>query len=102
MTRRPPRSTLFPYTTLFRSLTPTGGTVASTTISARITASATQGALTGTITDTSTGATSQNRSVNHTSELQPPPHIICRLPTPKQRTTTVSTAGTAKTYTVTA
>src|SRR2546430_13422594 len=29
MIRRPPRSTLFPYTTLFRSVKPTGGTAGS-------------------------------------------------------------------------
>src|SRR6185436_20797991 len=57
MIRRPPRSTLFPYTTLFRSWRATpcsasGGTPAC-------------------------GRTS--RSEEHTSELQSPDHLVCRL-----------------------
>src|SRR5256885_5391580 len=68
MIRRPPRSTLFPYTTLFRSSTrpwfwegtPPGS---------RSIHSATYG--------WSTAATA--RSEEHTSELQSPCNLVCRL-----------------------
>src|SRR5205823_2085471 len=48
------------------TLTPTAGTVASTTINVRITGSAAQGAVSGKITDTSTGATQQDVTVTGT------------------------------------
>src|SRR4051794_41487874 len=57
MIRRPPRSTLFPYTTLFRSQwqRPSG-------------------------TRCPTGPTPPSpRSEEHTSELQSPVHLVCRL-----------------------
>src|SRR5574338_1281435 len=59
MIRRPPRSTLFPYTTLFRSSssTPTCAGRGSTRCSAR----------------------ARSRSEEHTSELQSPWHLVCRL-----------------------
>src|SRR4051794_41725943 len=62
MIRRPPRSTLFPYTTLFRSL-PAAiacSSVASS-CSRRIRSPAPE------------------RSEEHTSELQSPVHLVCRL-----------------------
>src|SRR3989442_6142656 len=68
MIRRPPRSTLFPYTTLFRSrlraqmnpLPPaTGDSVAE------------QGA--------QAAQQASKRSEEHTSELQSRPHLVCRL-----------------------
>src|SRR5215813_14851045 len=64
MIRRPPRSTLFPYTTLFRSL----GARPSSTLSScpLMPASASFAACT-------------ERSEEHTSELQSRPHLVCRL-----------------------
>src|SRR5438309_786114 len=61
MLRRPPRSTLFPYTTLFRSRTRCGprAKVFSST-SAR-------------------GHAPRTRSEEHTSELQSQFHLVCRL-----------------------
>src|SRR5947208_10767458 len=61
MIRRPPRSTLFPYTTLFRSRrsahrrleSPRGGSARRSSLPAR--------------------------SEEHTSELQSPDHLVCRL-----------------------
>src|SRR5258708_28114086 len=66
MIRRPPRSTLFPYTTLFRSLDPLlrheGGhlqEVGLTVLGVRV--------------------PGLERSEEHTSELQSPDHLVCRL-----------------------
>src|SRR5438552_7748192 len=57
MMRRPPRSTLFPYTTLFRSLLDRCGTIPwNCTLCQR-----------------------SPRSEEHTSELQSPDHLVCRL-----------------------
>src|SRR5687768_18255701 len=63
MIRRPPRSTLFPYTTLFRSLLPGRG---------------------GRLEVTSGASMPKNgkpstRSEEHTSELQSRLHLVCRL-----------------------
>src|SRR6266487_3697592 len=65
MIRRPPRSTLFPYTTLFRSL-PTQ----LPSVTGAPTTPGTQGA----------------RSEEHTSELQSPVHLVCRLLLEKKKT----------------
>src|SRR5258708_15172336 len=63
MIRRPPRSTLFPYTTLFRSSwrrSPQANRRTSTT-------------------RTCTCFARPQRSEEHTSELQSPDHLVCRL-----------------------
>src|SRR5258708_29102502 len=61
MIRRPPRSTLFPYTTLFRSRA--------------------VGARSGLRTLPGCGSKVRTtpRSEEHTSELQSPDHLVCRL-----------------------
>src|SRR2546430_12759661 len=77
MIRRPPRSTLFPYTTLFRSFCyrrsrlPTGATdsVDFTPLSNFLTPSA--GSQKPTI--------NSPRSEEHTSELQSQSNLVCRL-----------------------
>src|ERR1039457_3017461 len=61
MIRRPPRSTLFPYTTLFRSMTFLPPVMSMTAVGNRRSASATW------------------RSEEHTSELQSPCNLVCRL-----------------------
>src|SRR5437899_4367117 len=85
MIRRPPRSTLFPYTTLFRS---------------NITDLPRQGPVTG--FDTGPGNVLLDaRSEEHTSELQSLRHLVCRLLLEKKkkihqlhaRTTLLSTDG---------
>src|SRR5258708_26194385 len=71
MIRRPPRSTLFPYTTLFRS-----GIVSGWRSRALLPPCAT------TATECcSTRALwlRHGRSEEHTSELQSPDHLVCRL-----------------------
>src|ERR1039457_2712585 len=65
MIRRPPRSTLFPYTTLFRSIYFPAG-------SSRLCAGTT--------------GSSGSRSEEHTSELQSPCNLVCRLLLEKKRT----------------
>src|SRR5260370_26411857 len=81
MIRRPPRSTLFPYTTLFRSKLDRNQRVAAAT-----------GALTGVSQlwrsglvplvmpkNSSPIATTGSRSEEHTSELQSHLNLVCRL-----------------------
>src|SRR2546427_11409300 len=68
MIRRPPRSTLFPYTTLFRSLDPPIVSVPPLpTASSRAARVA------------SSNASIANRSEEHTSELQSQSNLVCRL-----------------------
>src|ERR1039458_1442951 len=62
--RRPPRSTLFPYTTLFRSLSPNERSA-----SLRAPSSA----------DFNSSGACTRRSEEHTSELQSLRHLVCRL-----------------------
>src|SRR5258708_25505071 len=69
MIRRPPRSTLFPYTTLFRSNTSLGMPRSSTAATA-------PSRPRGTTSITDSG---MDRSEEHTSELQSPDHLVCRL-----------------------
>src|SRR2546425_12001327 len=73
MIRRPPRSTLFPYTTLFRSLTATYNGFVNGDGTSSLTAQAT---LSTTATATSDVGT---RSEEHTSELQSLAYLVCRL-----------------------
>src|SRR5437660_8426604 len=68
MIRRPPRSTLFPYTTLFRSPA-TGGGCSSVSTPTRASCSG----------SACTSPTGPARSEEHTSELQSRGHLVCRL-----------------------
>src|SRR3712207_7788823 len=83
MIRRPPRSTLFPYTTLFRSCVDTNN-------DRRCTLGEGVHALPVAVLDTQTGAifatadTNKDgiahvRSEEHTSELQSRQYLVCRL-----------------------
>src|SRR6476619_7571549 len=69
MIRRPPRSTLFPYTTLFRSRRPGPGGAANPAPDPR-------------------SAPVQDRSEEHTSELQSLTNLVCRLLLEKKKTRT--------------
>src|SRR3712207_7529350 len=80
MIRRPPRSTLFPYTTLFRSPRPLRTRGAQR---GRAAAGDPRGAL-GDEQPDRRGYAERNeapgqRSEEHTSELQSRPYIVCRL-----------------------
>src|SRR3989442_2733948 len=70
MIRRPPRSTLFPYTTLFRS---GGGRGRQRMRRGRLVGGA------GGVPGEGGGAFGPARSEEHTSELQSRPHLVCRL-----------------------
>src|SRR5436305_4564140 len=78
MIRRPPRSTLFPYTTLFRSHDLAG-----------VSRYASRG---GEIRQEKNAMPTIEggclRSEEHTSELQSRPHLVCRLLLEKKKTTT--------------
>src|SRR5947209_11748334 len=71
MIRRPPRSTLFPYTTLFRSK------LSLTTLKASPSAPPRRGKSAG--RDATTERSSFSRSEEHTSELQSRQYLVCRL-----------------------
>src|SRR5258708_11719599 len=66
MIRRPPRSTLFPYTTLFRSASTSAGDFPRAKRNPRYVAPSGHAAI-------------KSRSEEHTSELQSPDHLVCRL-----------------------
>src|SRR5438132_7278892 len=79
MIRRPPRSTLFPYTTLFRSRKPSNMQVFAITKNVRMSAQKMremvrqiQGLRAG-------SGQALNRSEEHTSELQSHSDLVCRL-----------------------
>src|SRR2546430_12496255 len=75
MIRRPPRSTLFPYTTLFRSAAVRKICLSLPEASERLS----HGAPTFFIRD------KRSRSEEHTSELQSQSNLVCRLLLDKQR-----------------
>src|SRR2546427_5393420 len=79
MIRRPPRSTLFPYTTLFRSrnlrtASPQGATMIGLLIGAA-----------------ALGGGFVTRSEEHTSELQSQSNLVCRLLLEKKKKQTPAT-----------
>src|SRR5258708_31357264 len=80
MIRRPPRSTLFPYTTLFRSEGVAAGWAP----------------IPGARPDRkqASGSRKENRSEEHTSELQSPDHLVCRLLLEKKKKTNARERGT--------
>src|SRR6266487_6479285 len=75
MIRRPPRSTLFPYTTLFRS------------VRRRLRARA---------AGRRCEMYGPARSEEHTSELQSPVHLVCRLLLEKKKNTQPNTCASDK------
>src|SRR5256885_6907715 len=89
MIRRPPRSTLFPYTTLFRSSRPSP--------------SSQWKSRTGSSAFTPLGATLRQggafvRSEEHTSELQSPCNLVCRLLLEKKKINTKQQQGSSNAH----
>src|SRR5258708_31854400 len=70
MIRRPPRSTLFPYTTLFRSEIAPRRVAGGRNV---------EGLERAAVRDAMRPGGALRRSEEHTSELQSPDHLVCRL-----------------------
>src|SRR3989442_11802516 len=85
MIRSPPKSTLFPYPTLFRSLMKYNASAWGDRFEAlagnKITGTRTASLIANTVPSTLIlfPASASNRSEEHTSELQSRPHLVCRL-----------------------
>src|SRR5947208_10581570 len=81
MIRRPPRSTLFPYTTLFRSPVCNPVERAGERERGHLRVARLNGAVLHTLADEAPDAVIDLgfRSEEHTSELQSPDHLVCRL-----------------------
>src|SRR2546430_12130573 len=88
MIRRPPRSTLFPYTTLFRSPDAGGGAVRG------------GGARPGARRAKGARVSLHPRSEEHTSELQSQSNLVCRLllEKKKKKHTTFAVPALSSTY----
>src|SRR5260370_10706089 len=80
MIRRPPRSTLFPYTTLFRSFVG----------SADILPHECRARTSGSGMSNEMGCSTSHRSEEHTSELQSHLNIVCRLLLGKKKLSNIS------------
>src|SRR5256885_11625395 len=89
MIRRPPRSTLFPYTTLFRSAD--GAGVGKGRAGDDRRAGTHPDAPDRSERTAREGAVSR-RSEEHTSELQSPCNLVCRLLLEKKKTYTTTTS----------
>src|SRR3989442_10223935 len=93
MIRRPPRSTLFPYTTLFRS----GGDSIGASVrelrdrsAQRHAAAANAPRVISPCDACHATRPSTTRSEEHTSELQSRPHLVCRLLLEKKKNNNTS------------
>src|SRR5256885_10665267 len=78
MIRRPPKSTLFPYTTLFRSSNPLAGF--GQQLAQGLVSQFTEALV------SPDGVMLMLRSEEHTSELQSPCNLVCRLLLEKKKT----------------
>src|SRR5258708_31956405 len=85
MIRRPPRSTLFPYTTLFRS--PNLASSAALCRGCSIKLPTRSCACSSASTRCRSATSPPQRSEEHTSELQSPDHLVCRLLLEKKKVT---------------
>src|SRR5256885_9065489 len=92
MIRRPPRSTLFPYTTLFRSVVSQGDAAMNADVARTNSGMDGTGVTVGVMSDSygcnpaapvpgapNSTAAQDARSEEHTSELQSPCNLVCRL-----------------------
>src|SRR5437660_3916165 len=88
MIRRPPRSTLFPYTTLFRSHDVIGGS-GKVTMPQRVCSANQRRSVSGW---GGFNSIRRSRSEEHTSELQSRGHLVCRLLLEKKKKTSKTRA----------
>src|SRR2546425_7156344 len=81
MIRRPPRSTLFPYTTLFRSLAKAATNRVAITVqtSKAVTVQSVMALPISWARRESVASSACRRSEEHTSELQSLAYLVCRL-----------------------
>src|SRR5258708_31034724 len=102
MIRRPPRSTLFPYTTLFRSSASTPDTVRPALRAhparPRQPSPNRRAGYRRRYTTYRTPSSHRPRSEEHTSELQSPDHLVCRLLLEKKKEAHSITAATEATF----
>src|SRR5258708_11634848 len=89
MIRRPPRSTLFPYTTLFRSNEPLRCSFQEAPVNATSVPSSRSTWNCSAVK----APRSRSRSEEHTSELQSPDHLVCRLLLEKNKCMTAHRLG---------
>src|SRR5258708_16807663 len=91
MIRRPPRSTLFPYTTLFRSpsLAPCRAELRPRRFG-EFPIGRARRAEAESKTPHATDSFPELRSEEHTSELQSPDHLVCRLLLEKKKKITIN------------
>src|SRR4051794_41751416 len=100
MIRPPPRPTLFPYTTLFRSTMPNPGRIQGLRkrssmahgVSAAWTRKEAQAE------DRARSSACASRSEEYTSELQSPVHLVCRLLLEKKKNHTTHRPPTARAH----
>src|SRR2546426_2265808 len=87
MIRRPPRSTLFPYTTLFRSAFEPATRLSTTRPNCRDPVALGVLDPLGLVLRRRHGRHGPDRSEEHTSELQSPCNLVCRLLLEKKKIT---------------
>src|SRR5258708_14856437 len=97
MIRRPPRSTLFPYTTLFRSLRKNAfrrrwiaGSCPAMTVADNARLYIGSNARIARRASWQFSRSTRYRSEEHTSELQSPDHLVCRLLLEKKKKSSIT------------
>src|SRR2546422_3821403 len=100
MIRRPPRSTLFPYTTLFRSVPGRGhrgqGDARLTITTVTMPIAYLTARMAGHLACNLPPAAGGGRSEEHTSELQSRLHLVCRLLLEKKKNKTTRFPGASR------
>src|SRR2546425_2723960 len=90
MIRRPPRSTLFPYTTLFRSQPIVDAQKTVSELQTRVKALERLVPVLATLDEQTEAVSRVQRSEEHTSELQSLAYLVCRLLLGKKKKNTTS------------
>src|SRR3712207_8500329 len=98
MIRRPPRSTLFPYTTLFRSFERCGSSGAVRVVRCGAAWTVRCGQARKCDTAEPSRSASSERSEEHTSELQSRQYLVCRLLLEKKKRTSIPHIRILTTY----